>query len=468
MTLALIVMGVVTLLLVGAAAYLLLGKSALMPGAQGAIRVYIQAMPVAEVGKETYLVVTVQNDTSEYLTVDEIRLSKSVTEAAAVASLVPGTLNHTDYGSETGYQVGFLMAPGDRRQFQIILAPFSTGDVVGDVAVMAGKYQARTGFRMLIDMPQMAQAPTEPIPPTATLPLPTFSPVPPEATPTSLVIPYTGVVKITAKVKYSSYLKEVWTGSGTIVSQDGLILTNAHLVTPGQDYRPDIWVIAIAFDPAQPPEDLYYAEPLVVDEDMDVAVMRIVSNLRYKPIPPAELAALRVIPLGNSDTLQLGEALTIIGYPGIGGQTITLTTGNVGGFTASKNYGERSFIKTSASISGGSSGGMVMDSRGLMVGIPTRLGTGSRNDTLVDCRIVADTNGDGNVDSRDICLPVGGFINAVRSINLAIPLIDQAKAIMAAEALSTQMAGTGTPEATVAPLAGAATPDAPVAPTTQP
>jgi hypothetical protein len=42
---------------------------------------------------------------------------------------------------------------------------------------------------------------------------------------------------------------------------------------------------------------------------------------------------------------------------------------------------------------------------------------------------VADTNGDGHVNNRDICVPVGGFINALRPVNLAIPLIDRARGI---------------------------------------
>jgi hypothetical protein len=41
----------------------------------------------------------------------------------------------------------------------------------------------------------------------------------------------------------------------------------------------------------------------------------------------------------------------------------------------------------------------------------------------VDCRILADTNGDGVINENDTCIPVGEFLNALRSINLALPLI---------------------------------------------
>ncbi|MFM8321294.1 MAG: hypothetical protein ACKOC5_10295, partial [Chloroflexota bacterium] len=101
--------------------------------------------------------------------------------------------------------------------------------------------------------------------------------------------------------------------------------------------------------------------------------------------------------------------------------------------------GERSYIKTSGSISGGTSGGLAMDANGFLLAIPTQLGSGLKNDdALVDCRVIVDTNNDGSVDTRDACIPVGGFINAMRPIHLALPLIEQARALMLAEALGTR------------------------------
>jgi hypothetical protein len=135
------------------------------------------------------------------------------------------------------------------------------------------------------------------------------------------------------------------------------------------------------------------------------------------------------MPLGNSDTVQLGDPLTILGYPQIGGETITLTYGEVGGFTSEKKFGDRAFIKTAANITGGTSGGLAMDHLGYMVGVPTQLGNGRAGD-LLDCRVLVDTNGDGDIDERDQCVPVGGFINALRPINLALPLIEEAKSAL--------------------------------------
>jgi hypothetical protein len=117
--------------------------------------------------------------------------------------------------------------------------------------------------------------------------------------------------------------------------------------------------------------------------------------------------------------------VTILGYPGIGGETITLTSGEVSGFTAESNVGKRAFIKTSATIAGGNSGGMALNALGELIGIPTQVGSGGDAD-IVDCRPLADTNRDGSVDENDTCIPTGGFINALRPVKLAMTLINAA------------------------------------------
>jgi len=257
---------------------------------------------------------------------------------------------------------------------------------------------------------------------------PTLAPTPTE-TATPVMIPYQAVVKLYAKTKYSSQLKTEWTGSGTIISPDGLILTNAHVVNPPNKYiKVDALVVSMTDNPDLPPVDKYYADVLIVDKTVDIAILRISKTIDFKPVDGASLN-LPYVTMGDSDALKLGDPLLILGYPGIGGDTITLTEGDVSGFSSQKKLGERAFIKTAASITGGASGGLVMDRAGLIVAIPTQLGYGG-NDPLVDCRVVADTNGDGSIDSSDICVPAGGYINAMRPIKFAIPLI------MAAESMA--------------------------------
>ena len=123
----------------------------------------------------------------------------------------------------------------------------------------------------------------------------------------------------------------------------------------------------------------------------------------------------------------MGDPITIIGYPGIGGATITLTKGEVSGFTAESAYGNRAFVKTSATIAGGNSGGLAANAVGEIIGIPTQVGSGNLEGSIVDCRPLADTNRDGYINDNDSCVPTGGFINALRPIKLAMGMISLAK-----------------------------------------
>ncbi|MEJ2757031.1 MAG: serine protease, partial [Anaerolineales bacterium] len=243
---------------------------------------------------------------------------------------------------------------------------------------------------------------------------------------TAKAIPYESVVQIVAMYyDDNNRLVQGWTGSGSIITADGLILTNAHVVLPDRYFNVDALAVSFTVAEDQPPQMRYYAEVVQADEPLDIAVIRITTDLNGTPVNSASLN-LPYVPLGDADNLRLGDSITILGYPGIGGDTITLTRGEVSGFTSEANRGPRSFIKTSGTIAGGNSGGLAADSTGHIIGIPTQLGYGGE-DQFVDCRVLADTNRDGVVDDRDNCIPTGGFINALRPINLALPMIEAAK-----------------------------------------
>ncbi|MBN2500717.1 MAG: protein kinase [Anaerolineales bacterium] len=239
-------------------------------------------------------------------------------------------------------------------------------------------------------------------------------------------IPFNAVVQIWAMFEDNSGELQVgWTGSGSIITPDGYILTNAHVVLPDRYFPVDELIVALTVDPDLPPEPAYYARVRQADEALDIAVIRIYKNLDGSPVDYTQVD-LPFVPLGNSDSLVLGDAITILGYPGIGGDTITLTRGDVGGFTSQEGRGERAFIKTSATIAGGNSGGLAATEDGYLIGIPTQLGYGG-DDQYVDCRVLVDTNRDGIVDENDSCVPTGGFINALRPVKLALPMIEAAR-----------------------------------------
>lgn len=236
------------------------------------------------------------------------------------------------------------------------------------------------------------------------------------------------VVQIVAlKQGFMGQMAPAWTGSGTIVDPSGLILTNCHVANPralGMSApAADVLAVAITQRSDEPPAITYVAQVAAQAPELDLAVLRIVAGSDGKPVKNLNLP---YVPLGDSDTLELGDVLSIFGYPGIGGETVTFTSGSVAGFTSEPKVKERrAWIKTDATIAGGNSGGTAVNDEGELVGIPTQAAAGS-GVTPVDARPVVDTNRDGRIDQRDTPMAIGGFINGLRPVNLAKPLLAQA------------------------------------------
>jgi len=228
-------------------------------------------------------------------------------------------------------------------------------------------------------------------------------------------------VQILALVRVGGDFQAVWSGSGSIIDSRGLVLTNAHVVDDRFDEYTDIGV-ALIERTDQAPNLTYLADIVTIDYNLDLAVIQLRSDLNGNPIS----VDLPTVALGDSDQVELGGTLRILGYPGIGGETITFTEGAISGFTTERGIDGRAWIKTDATIAGGNSGGMAVDDQGRLVGIPTRVSSGDARGDIVDCRAVVDTNRDGVIDNRDTCVPLGGFINGLRPVNLAMPLIEAA------------------------------------------
>jgi serine protease Do len=220
-----------------------------------------------------------------------------------------------------------------------------------------------------------------------------------------------------------------WSGSGTIVTPDGYILTNAHVAKPSTfgtgEEDPSFMVVGLVEQEDKAPVYSYAAEVVAADGFLDLALLHIIGTMDGNKVNPGELN-LPYADLGNSDEMHVGDHISIFGFPGIGGETITFTSGSFGGWTSEDQVGDRAWMKLDATIAGGNSGGMVADDTGHIVGVPTQGGSGAGGN-ITDCRVIQDTNGDGVVDDKDTCIPFGGFINAARPINLAKGLILAAK-----------------------------------------
>jgi len=227
-------------------------------------------------------------------------------------------------------------------------------------------------------------------------------------------------------------------GSGTVVSADGLILTNEHVVDPAtsregfQNWERQAAAVGdrLSFDVDERgflvltssesgrPEPTYMAEVVVQDAGLDLAVLHVVGRADDSSVGPT-VPALQFVPIGDSDRLSLADPIDIYSYPAAGGGSLTYTTGVVSGFNFADDSDRRDWITTDATLSGGSSGGTAVNRRGQLVGVPTQ-------GSALDCRPF-DTNNDGVLDENDgNCIPVGGSIGQLRPINLALPLLQKA------------------------------------------
>ena len=157
-------------------------------------------------------------------------------------------------------------------------------------------------------------------------------------------------------------------GSGTIVSAGGLVLTARHVVAGRESGDADL-VIAMNLDPTSITRELFRARVERTDEGLDVALLRITSGLYGQPLP--EGYRFPACPLSLDGLPRLGDEITTIGFPepaGTGTRApVMLSRGVVSGFERERS-GLR--IKTDAFVASGSSGGAALDARYRLVGVP--------------------------------------------------------------------------------------------------
>jgi S1-C subfamily serine protease len=166
-------------------------------------------------------------------------------------------------------------------------------------------------------------------------------------------------------------------GSGTILdAQRGMILTNYHVLgnrQTGELYN-DKGLAVIGLMPANlkgSPVLRYRAELLGGDPELDLAVLQITALFDD---PRAELPAdlgLTAIEVADSEDLMIGDSLYVIGYPGLGGNTVTMSTGLVSGFLDQNNDGVFEWIKTDAEVNRGNSGGLAVNEEWKFIGVPS-------------------------------------------------------------------------------------------------
>ncbi|MBG6186107.1 S1C family serine protease [Flavobacterium sp. CAN_S2] len=198
--------------------------------------------------------------------------------------------------------------------------------------------------------------------------------------------------------------EQVGTGSGVIISEDGYIVTNNHVIKGASE-------IEITLNNKKS----YVAKLIGTDSKMDIALLKIDAN---EKLPYTVFA--------NSDSVKVGEWVLAVGNPY--NLTSTVTAGIVSAKARDLDTsGIQSFIQTDAAVNPGNSGGALVNTRGELIGINTMISsmTGSyvgysfAVPSNIARKIIEDLMEFGNVQ-RGILGVEGGELNSMTSKELGI------------------------------------------------
>ncbi|TDE42327.1 PDZ domain-containing protein [Flavobacterium rhamnosiphilum] len=198
--------------------------------------------------------------------------------------------------------------------------------------------------------------------------------------------------------------EQVGTGSGVIISEDGYIVTNNHVIKGASE-------IEITLNNKKS----YVAKLIGTDSKMDIAILKIDAEGK---LPYTVFA--------NSDSVKIGEWVLAVGNPY--NLTSTVTAGIVSAKARDLDTsGIQSFIQTDAAVNPGNSGGALVNTRGELIGINTMISsmTGSyvgysfAVPSNIARKIIEDLMEFGNVQ-RGILGVEGGELNSITSKELGI------------------------------------------------
>lgn len=146
--------------------------------------------------------------------------------------------------------------------------------------------------------------------------------------------------------------REQGQGSGVIVSSDGVVLTNNHVVEHAEE------IMVTTYDGRE-----FEAKVMGTDPKSDLAVLQL----------QGDTSGLRAIAFGDSSELRLGDVVLAIGNPFGIGQTVTMGIVSAKGRADLGIVDYEDFIQTDAAINPGNSGGALVNMRGELVGINTAI-----------------------------------------------------------------------------------------------
>ena len=166
------------------------------------------------------------------------------------------------------------------------------------------------------------------------------------------------VVGITTEVTYQNFFgmtsSSAVSGSGFIVSEDGYILTNYHVIEYA--YERNLEVSVMLYDGSE-----YTASIVGVEESNDIAVLKI------------DASGLTPVTVGNSDSIGVGEKVFAVGNP-LGELSFSMSTGYVSGLDrviSTQEAESISMFQIDAAVNPGNSGGPVYNENGDVIGVVT-------------------------------------------------------------------------------------------------
>lgn len=274
-----------------------------------------------------------------------------------------------------GFRVDVLDTPGDVDLFLSADNPATTRD---GFLLVADSYLGRESIVVSADMVSPdggtyyltvleGTFPEFPMPVRLALSAGT---APPPGAPRVPVLPVPPAGSESARLSTVQLVTSSGIGSGCVISEDGLILTNNHVVRDDGDSIIPVILVAVSIDPFEAPEELFSGEVIRTSPEDDLALVRITGDRWGRPLPSGYRFPYWL--LGNPEALDIGDPLLLMGYPwmgsGLSRTYFTLTQGILSG-------GERPpgglILKTDAVIAGGSSGGAVSDGGWRLLGLPT-------------------------------------------------------------------------------------------------
>ena len=147
--------------------------------------------------------------------------------------------------------------------------------------------------------------------------------------------------------------EQVGTGSGVIISADGYIVTNNHVIDGSSE-------LEITLNNKKK----YKAVLVGSDAANDIALLKIESNTNFP-----------YVPFANSDNIKIGEWVLAVGNPYNLTSTVTAGIVSAKGRDLEGNRNIESFIQTDAAVNPGNSGGALVNGRGELIGINTAIST---------------------------------------------------------------------------------------------